>query len=293
MGRGFMERGRAVRNVLIYTLIANLSVALIKVLFGYLTRSISIMSDGFHSLFDGVSNIVGLVGVSIASHPPDKRHPYGHRKYETLSTLIIAAMIFITCYQILKNGYESLFNASKATVTTESFIIIFMTMSVNIIVMLYESRKGRELDSEFLIADVRHTRSDIYVSLSVLLGLILFRAGFTKADAAVGIVIAFFIARMGYQIMKEASSILVDTVCLDTALIEKAIMEVDGVEGCHDIRTRGTIKSIFLDLHVCVRPELTLEEAHGIADRVEELIKERFPEVVDIVVHVEPSGQQV
>jgi len=288
-----MERGRAVRNVLIYTLIANLSVALIKVLFGYLTRSISIMSDGFHSLFDGVSNIVGLVGVSIASHPPDKRHPYGHRKYETLFTLIIAAMIFITCYQILKNGYESLFNASKATVTTESFIIIFMTMSVNIIVMLYESRKGRELDSEFLIADARHTRSDIYVSLSVLLGLILFRAGFTKADAAVGIVIAFFIARMGYQIMKEASSILVDTVCLDTALIEKAIMEVDGVEGCHDIRTRGTIKSIFLDLHVCVRPELTLEEAHGIADRVEELIKERFPEVVDIVVHVEPSGQQV
>jgi len=288
-----MERGRAVRNVLIYTLIANLSVALIKVLFGYLTRSISIMSDGFHSLFDGVSNIVGLIGVSIASHPPDKRHPYGHRKYETLFTLIIAAMIFITCYQILKNGYESLFNASKATVTTESFIIIFMTMSVNIIVMLYESRKGRELDSEFLIADARHTRSDIYVSLSVLLGLILFRAGFTKADAAVGIVIAFFIARMGYQIMKEASSILVDTVCLDTALIEKAIMEVDGVEGCHDIRTRGTIKSIFLDLHVCVRPELTLEEAHGIADRVEELIKERFPEVVDIVVHVEPSGQQV
>lgn len=289
MGRNTIERSGAVKRVLIYTLIANSAVALAKILFGHFTNSISILSDGFHSLFDGVSNVVGLIGISIASHPPDKRHPYGHRKFETLFTLIIAAMIFMTCYQILKNAYESLFNSSKATVTPTSFIIILITLMINVIVMFYESRKGRELNSEFLIADARHTKSDIFVSLSVILGLILFRAGYTRADAIVAVIIALLIAKMGYEIIREASSVLVDTVCIDTGSIEKALMDVEGVKGCHDIRTRGTINSIFLDLHVCVRPDITLEEAHEIADRVEEVIKASFPDVVDVVVHVEPD----
>lgn len=289
MGRNTIERSGAVKRVLIYTLIANSAVALVKILFGHFTNSISILSDGFHSLFDGVSNVVGLIGISIASHPPDKRHPYGHRKFETLFTLIIAAMIFMTCYQILKNAYESLFNSSKATVTPTSFIIILITLMINVIVMFYESRKGRELNSEFLIADARHTKSDIFVSLSVILGLILFRAGYTRADAIVAVIIALLIAKMGYEIIREASSVLVDTVCIDTGSIEKALMDVEGVKGCHDIRTRGTINSIFLDLHVCVRPDITLEEAHEIADRVEEVIKASFPDVVDVVVHVEPD----
>lgn len=289
MGRNTIERSGAVKRVLIYTLIANSAVALAKILFGHFTNSISILSDGFHSLFDGVSNVVGLIGISIASHPPDKRHPYGHRKFETLFTLIIAAMIFMTCYQILKNAYESLFNSSKATVTPTSFIIILITLMINVIVMFYESRKGRELNSEFLIADARHTKSDIFVSLSVILGLILFRAGYTRADAIVAVIIALLIAKMGYEIIREASLVLVDTVCIDTGSIEKALMDVEGVKGCHDIRTRGTINSIFLDLHVCVRPDITLEEAHKIADRVEEVIMARFPDVVDVVVHVEPD----
>lgn len=289
MGRNIIERSGAVKRVLLYTLIANSAVALAKILFGHFTNSISILSDGFHSLFDGVSNVVGLIGISIASHPPDKRHPYGHRKFETLFTLIIAAMIFMTCYQILKNAYESLFNSSKATVTPTSFIIILITLMINVIVMFYESRKGRELNSEFLIADARHTKSDIFVSLSVILGLILFRAGYTRADAIVAVIIALLIAKMGYEIIREASSVLVDTVCIDTGSIEKALMDVEGVKGCHDIRTRGTINSIFLDLHVCVRPDITLEEAHEIADRVEEAIKASFPDVADVVVHVEPD----
>lgn len=292
MGRDTIERSRAIRNVLIYTLIANSSVAFAKVVFGYLTHSISILSDGFHSIFDGVSNIIGLIGVSIASHPPDKKHPYGHRKYETLFTLAIAVMIFMTCYHILKKAYESLFNSPKTIVSSTSFIIVFITLTVNIIVMLYESRKGKKLNSEFLIADARHTKSDIFVSLSVILGLILFKAGYTRADAVIGVIIALLIAKMGYEIIKEASTILVDTACINTGLIEKALMDVEGVKGCHDIRTRGTINSIFLDLHVCVSPDITLEEAHRVANRVEEMIKERFPNVVDIVVHVEPEERE-
>src|SRR5512134_1857996 len=112
-----MDRSRAIRNVLIATLVANASVAAAKVGYGYFTNSIAMVSDGFHSLFDGTSNIIGLIGIWIASHPPDERHPYGHKKYETLFTIAIASMIFFTCYQILRRVSESFLEDHVTRVT--------------------------------------------------------------------------------------------------------------------------------------------------------------------------------
>ena len=126
-----------VRNVLILTLILNFGVALAKVLYGLFTNSIAITSDGFHSSFDGVSNIVGLIGIWIASHPPDEKHPYGHKKYETLFTIIIAIMIFATCFQILRKVYLSFLEDHTTIVTETSFIIMFFTMGINVFVIKY------------------------------------------------------------------------------------------------------------------------------------------------------------
>lgn len=284
-----MDRTTGIRRVLIYTFAANSLVAAAKIVYGYTTNSIGMTSDGFHSLFDGVSNIVGLVGIWIASGPPDKNHPYGHKKYETLFTLAIASMIFFTCYQILRKVYGSFYDTHKVDVTSISFIVMLMTMAVNIIVMIYETKKGRELMSDFLIADAKHTKSDIMTSLAVILGLIASGLGYQKADIAIGIVITFFIARIGYEILKTASDTLVDTICIDTSAVESVVVGTPGVNGCHDIRTRGTVTSVFLDLHILVDPALSLENAHRIADSVESGVKKNFPTVVDIVVHVEPD----
>jgi cation diffusion facilitator family transporter len=126
----------SVRRVLIVTLILNAAVALAKVVYGYVTNSVAMTSDGFHSFFDGVSNVVGLIGIWIAAHPPDAEHPYGHKKYETLFTIIIAVMIFATCFQILKKVYSSFLQEGAVVVTEASFIIMFLTLCVNIFVML-------------------------------------------------------------------------------------------------------------------------------------------------------------
>jgi cation diffusion facilitator family transporter len=281
-----------VRRVLIITLILNSAVALAKVIYGYVTNSVAMTSDGFHSFFDGVSNVVGLIGILIASHPPDTEHPYGHKKYETLFTIIIAVMIFATCFQILKKVYSSFTQESAVVVTEASFIIMFLTTSVNIFVMFYESKKGKQFGSDFLKADAMHTKSDIFVSLAVIVSLILTKAGYPRADAIVGIIITFFIARIGYGILRDASSVLVDTICLDTSTIESVVNSIDGVKGCHDIRTRGPANSVYVDLHVLVDRNLSIERAHGIADSIEERIKKEFPAVVDIVVHVEPEPRE-
>ncbi len=283
-----MDRTFAVRRVLIYTLAANAVIAIAKVAYGYSTNSISIISDGFHSIFDGSSNVIGLIGIRLASHPPDARHPYGHRKYETLFTIIIASMIFFTSFQIVRMVYMSFFEVQKTEVTAISFLVMLVTMAVNIVVSLYESRKGRELNSEFLTADAKHTQSDILVSMSVIIGLVFYRFGYHRADAIVGIVIVVLIGKIGYDILRYASDILVDSVRLDTASIEEIVNSVDGVKGCHDIRTRGTASSIFLDLHVLVDSSLSVEDAHEIADRVESALKDGFHSVADIVVHIEP-----
>lgn len=280
------------RKVLIFTLILNAIVAIAKILYGYFTNSIAITSDGFHSLFDGISNVIGLIGIWIASHPPDDRHPYGHKKFETLFTIMIGVMIFATCFQILKKVYFSLTEDHKTVVTQTSFLIMMITIGVNFFVMIYESKKGKQLRSEFLLADAMHTKSDIYVSVAVIISLFLTRAGYFHADIIVGIIITFFIARIGYKILKEASDVLVDTMCIDTLTIEYIVNRIDGVRGCHDIRTRGPLNAVCLDLHVLVDSDLSAEKAHLIADRVEKKLKKEFPSIVDIMVHIEPDTLQ-
>ena len=281
-----------VRKVLIITLILNSAVALAKIIYGYITNSLGMTSDGFHSFFDGISNVVGLFGIWIASHPPDEDHPYGHKKYETLFTIIIALMIFVTCFQILKKVYLAFIDDHTTLVTGTSFFIMAVTMGVNVFVMRYEARKGKELGSDFLIADALHTKSDILASSAVITGLILARFGINWADIVVGIIITFFIARIGYKILRDASSVLVDTVCIDTSAVEQAVHEIEGVKGCHSIRTRGQVNAVYLDLHVVVESKLSTEESHGIADNVEKKIKNDFPSVVDIIVHIEPELEQ-
>lgn len=278
-----------VRKVLIYTLILNALVAVAKVIYGIITNSVAMMSDGFHSVFDGTSNVIGLIGIWIASHPPDEKHPYGHKKYETLFTIIIAVMLFTTCFEILKKAYQSFHEDHRTNVTQISFLIMFVTTGVNIFVMFYEKRKGKLLGSDFLIADAKHTKSDILVSLTVILSLVFTKMGYHHADIIVGLIIAVLIAKIGYEILKSASDVLVDTVCLDTSAIEFVVNSIEGAKGCHNIRTRGSMNSIYLDLHILVDKNMSIEDSHRIADNIEEKIKKEIPSVVDIVVHIEPD----
>lgn len=277
-----------VRRVLVVTLILNLAVSSAKILYGHLTDSTAMLSDGFHSLFDGTSNVLGLIGIWIASHPPDERHPYGHRKYETLFTIAIAVMLFSTCVEIIKRAYHALRGDQPVTVTAISFSIMLVTLAVNTAVMVYENAKGRELGSDYLIADARHTKSDIFVSLAVIASLVMSKMGFHRADGIVALIVTVVIGRIGYHILRDATTVLVDTVCLNTKVVESVVNNLEGVRGCHDIRTRGSQNAIYLDLHVLVDRHITTEESHAIADRIEDTIKKEFPSVVDIVVHMEP-----
>lgn len=283
-----MEKLKKVRKVLYYTLVLNMAVAVVKIFYGYWTDSISMFSDGLHSFFDGSSNVIGLIGIWIASRPPDEDHPYGHRKFETLSTIAIAVLIFLAGIEILKKAYFGFTLPHSIQVTSLSFIIMGVTLLVNIGVMLYETKKGRELKSDFLLADAMHTKTDIFVSLSVIISLVAAKTGYPAVDTVVAVIIAFLIGWMGISILKSATDVLTDTARIPPEEIREAISHINGIQGCHRIRTRGKEGAVNVDLHLFVDSAASTQEAHDLAHRVEEAIRNRFRSVIDVIIHTEP-----
>jgi cation diffusion facilitator family transporter len=280
----------AVRQVLIIVFFLNIAVALSKLLYGLITGSLSMTSDGLHSIFDSASNIIGLVGIAIASRPPDKEHPYGHAKFETFASIGIAVLLFATCLQILEAAVGRLFNPVAPEITSLSFIIMGSTLAVNIGVSVYERFIGRRLGSNILVADSIHTRSDVYASVGVLLGFLLIRAGYPQADPVVALIITGLIVLTGIEIMRDSSRVLLDKAFIDEDLIKRMAESVEGVCGCHQIRTRGPPGQTYIDLHIGVDSSLSIDQAHQIGVAVEDKIKESFSGVADVVVHIEPRG---
>ncbi|MDP2943591.1 MAG: cation diffusion facilitator family transporter, partial [Candidatus Omnitrophota bacterium] len=173
-----------IRKILIWILALNWGVALAKIIYGHITNSLAMFADGLHSLSDGSSNIIGLIGISVAARPRDVGHPYGHRKYETLASMAIALVLFLIAFNVMKESVHRLFHRHliNPEANVFSFIVMGVTLSVNIGVMIYEYRKGRQLRSDFLVADSMHTFSDIFASLSVIVSLICVRMGIPIVD---------------------------------------------------------------------------------------------------------------
>jgi cation diffusion facilitator family transporter len=285
---GPLDRYTAVFRVLARVLLLNLAVAGAKLVLGYATGAVSMISDGFHSLADSASNIMGMVGLRASRKPPDEDHPYGHRKFETLAAGGIAFFLVLVVVEVGRTALERLRGSAPAEVTTLSFAVMVVTMIVNLIVVRYEAGRGRALGSEILLADSMHTRSDIYTSCGVLISLIAVRAGYPILDPIGGLVIAVFIARTGYTIALQTTSVLADRVVMAEEDIRSVVMAVPEVLGCHHIRSRGSADYTFLDLHVWFAADTTLFEAHRLSHVVKDRLLERFPHIADAIIHLEP-----
>lgn len=281
-----------VKKVLIITLFFNLAVAMAKWLYGTYTNSLSMVSDGFHSFFDSTSNIIGIIGILIASRPPDVKHPYGHSKVETFASLGIAILLFITCFEIAQSAIGRFFVPTTPEITIFSFIIIGLTMAVNISVSWYENKKGQEIGSNILISDSLHTRSDIFASIAVILSFIAVQWGYAFMDPLIAIVIAVLIAGMGIRIIKESSNILLDKAPINEEKIKEIVNSIENVKDCHMIRTRGAISHIYVDLHIILDSCYSLNEAHDIAHEVENKLKNSISGIRDVVVHIDPCDEQ-
>ena len=281
-----------VQRVFLLVLALNLAVAVAKAAFGLLAGSVSLVADAVHSGFDSFSNVVGIIALYFAGRPPDPEHPYGHGKIETLGTLVIGAMLLLTAAGILYEGYQRLVTPVVPEITAVTVAVMLATLVINIAVSTYERRRGEEYQSQILVADSQHTRSDVFVSVAVLGGFLAVMLGFPAADPIIAFAIGLLIMRMGLSILYDAAQVLTDTMNLpcDPALIRAVVTDTPGVAGYHEFRCRGKPDEIFADIHIAVDPTLPVAGAHAISEEVERRLKEAVPGLVEVVVHIEPDG---
>jgi cation diffusion facilitator family transporter len=281
-----------VRRVLYRVLAANLIVALAKIGLGYATGAISIVSDGYHSLTDSASNVVALIGISVARRPPDRNHPYGHRKYETFASLGIMIFLILVLVEVLQTSIERLLTGTTPRVFPEGIGLMAATLIINLFVVSYEQREGRRLKSEVLIADAKHTRSDVLTSGAVLGALLGVWMGYPILDPLAALLVAAFIGHACWGIAQQASRILSDEIVIAESDVRAVVQSVPLVLGCEKIRTRGSADYAFLDLHLWLDGEMPLQLAHATSHVVKDRLMARFPQVADVVIHIEPPPRE-
>lgn len=277
---------KRIRVVLIATMLLNFLAMGIKLAAGIATGAISVVADSLDSLFDGLSNVVGLAGLYAASLPPDAEHPYGHRKFETIAALSIAFLLFLTGWQLLQTAWVRLNENIVPDVNAYVIGAMLVSMIIQAVTSVFELREGRRLKSEILVADALHTRASILVSFSVLVGLFLVRLGFPIADPILAMFVAVMIAKIGVDILRETLPVLVDRAPIDPQVIAGIARSVTGVESFHRVRSRGAQGSAAVDMHIRVAPEKTVQEADAIASELRRRLLEQDG-INDVTVHLE------
>lgn len=285
----YSQKVQHVRRILLWTLVANWIVACGKLLIGFVGGTVSMVADGFHSLLDGSSNIIGLISLSAASKPADTRYPYGRRKYETFAAVGISMLLVLACYEIIKESIHRMWAEANPDVSPLSYVVIIVSMIISYVVATYEHRRGHELKSSVLVADAHHTHSDVYGSMVVFISLIAIQLGYAWVDIVASLFVVALIVRAVWQILSDSLHTLVDISRFPAEEIEQIALEVPGVRECHNIRSRGMEDAVFIDLHIGVDPELRIEDAHDIGCEVERRLLTRLSDVADVIVHSEPA----
>ncbi|MBC6430579.1 cation transporter [Nostoc sp. HG1] len=280
-----------VRKVLIITLLLNLFVMGLKALVGYWTGSLSLLADALHSVTDSANNVLGLIASKFSSPQPDREHPYGHSKFEAVGALGIASFLGIACFEILQGAIERILKGGgePVRISPPQLWLLLIVLGVNIFVAFYERSVGRRVGSSILIADATHTMSDIWVTISVIAGLIGVWLGYQWMDLVLSFPVALLVFWSGWSVLKENLPWLVDQMAIAPEAIHAIATSIPGVINCHDIASRGVLgRQVFIEMHLIVdAPDV--ETAHHITEEVESRLEERF-RPVRILIHVEPPA---
>jgi cation diffusion facilitator family transporter len=284
-----VARSAGVRRALFIVLLLNALSAAIKIAVGARTGALTVLGAALESVLDMLSNVVGVIAVSVASREPDEGHPYGHEKFETLGTLGIVGFLSISCFELLRRSVGELATSQAPPSSTGADALLLVTsLAVNGFVVMFERRRGRALGSALLLADAAHTASDILVTFLAIASLALSYLGFVRADALLGILVALIIAWSGYQILRDSIPILVDASAVDSARLSEIVRTIPGVAGVRSARSRRTSSGhLFAEVTILVDGATSVSAAHDFTDDVERAI-ERELGTAEAIVHVEP-----
>ena len=277
-----------VRRVLIVTLSVHLFISAAKLVVGYQGDIVSLQADGLHSLFDALSNVIGLFALGYALRPPDPEHPYGHRKVEVVASLAIGIMLVLALLEIARGIWGGIHGGRPPQVGALALGVQCAAVVGALVISKYERNRAKHYDSMLLEADSDHTLSDALSGLAVIAGMLLVTWGVPAGDVIAAIVVMVFIGFAAYRVIRTVMDVMVDSAFLDAEEVCEVANRFEEVLSCHYVRSRGMQDSVHLDLHITMAPRKTLEEAGEVMLALKEALRRAFPEVTDIVIQVEP-----
>ena len=284
-----------IKRVTIINGIVNFLLAVFKIIIGYVGQSQALMADGLHSFSDLLSDALVILAAKAGGKRPDKDHPYGHRRIETIAAIAIAIMLTTVGLGL---AYDTIHDVLQGIISTQPSVVVIITAIVSIIanewLYRYTEAYGKRLNSNLLHSNAYHKRSDAMVSLIVLASVLGTYFGIPYLDASAAFIIAALIIKMGVQMVIHSIRELIDT-GVDQKTLRKIVQEIKsvaGVRSIHQLRTRSLGGSIFVDVHIIVDPHISVSEGHHIAEEVQLSLINHIGNVLDVIVHIDPEDDE-
>lgn len=282
---------REANRVSVITIIVNLLLAAAKFVAGFVGRSQALISDAIHSASDVVSTIAVIFGINMSAKKSDSEHPYGHERIESIFSIILAMMLFVTGLGIGLSAVRTVISGSEIEVpNTVALVAAIVSIVVKEWMYFYTSRTAKKINSSSMLADAWHHRSDALSSVGSLIGVGGAMLGFPICDPIASIVICIFVAKAAIDIFLDAVNRLVDRACTDEEVeqIRKCVMEIEGVERIDKLMTRRFGAKIYVDLEIAEDGDITLHQAHKIAEDVHDNIENKIENIKHCMIHVNP-----
>ncbi|MEM3737696.1 MAG: cation diffusion facilitator family transporter [Candidatus Bathyarchaeia archaeon] len=285
-------RNIKIKRTLVLALAGNITSAAIKFTFGISAGSIALISDAFHSLFDSFSSVIGIYGNSLSQKPPDFDHPYGHQKFEYATALVITTMMAVAGFNIISQAIERVLLGIVPNITSLSFAAVIVSLAISLIVSTYERMVGKETSSHILKADSFHTLTDVFASIVVIASFVGTALGIYYADSAAAIIICSIMIYVAVSLFRSSTKMLVDF-----GVSREVLTRIRNVTGsvcgegvhCHSLRGRVVGDKIFIDMHITVKGDTSVEDAHKVTEILEKRLKDEVNGVEEVLVHVEPE----
>jgi cation diffusion facilitator family transporter len=289
-----MDRYRAGRGVTWLSVWLNIALGLSKCVVGYLGQSRALLADGLHSLTDLASDAAVLFGMELAARPADAEHPYGHHKAANLVTLFIAASLLVFCALLIADSVRTLRAGEPPVPRWPTLVIALLSIGVKEFLFRRTRSVGLRTGSQMIIANAWHHRTDSFSSLLAaggIAGALLLGSTWAFLDTLVAVLLAAYLGREGFRLLRRAIDDLMDAAPGRTVVddLREHILDDPGALAYHDFRARQVGDMIEVDFHLLVPPDLSVGEAHEVAARVKREILRRHPEVLNVLVHVEPG----
>jgi len=282
---GSRSKDNSVQRIILIEGAANFLVLALKTWVGITTGSLAVLGDALHSLTDIFNNVVAWVVIRISAKPPDREHPYGHRKFEGLAVFLLATLLTVLAFEL---GIRAVRRESpEPTISPTGLAVMLSVLVINIVVSAWQRQWARRLRSDILMADASHTFADVLTTIVVIVGWQLSARGYPWLDRVCAIGVAALVMYLAYSLFRRVAPVLVDEIAIEPEKLATAIRSIAGVEEVRRVRTRWIGSECSADLVIAVRHSLTTEESHGIADRIESALEADFG-IEDITIHVEP-----